>query len=61
MHHGDVSPEIAQGLLALKMRIATAKVPPSQLDETIHVAVWKRFQSCASNNRRRLDEPPSGN
>ena len=40
MHHGDVSPEIAQGLLALKKRIAAAKIPPSQLDETIHVAVW---------------------
>ena len=40
MHHGDVSPEIAQGLLALKKRIAAAKIPPSQLDETINVAVW---------------------
>ncbi len=39
MHHGDVSPEIAQGLLALKQRIAAAKIPPSQLDETIPVAV----------------------
>jgi hypothetical protein len=42
MHHGDVSPEIAQGLLALRKRIASAKVPPppSQLDESINVAVW---------------------
>ena len=40
MHHGDVSSEIAQGLLALKKRIAAAKIPPSQLDETINVAVW---------------------
>ena len=40
MHHGDVSPEIAAGLLALKKRIAAAKIPPSQLDETINVAVW---------------------
>ena len=40
MHHGDVSPEIAQGLLALKKRIAAAKIPPSELDETINVAVW---------------------
>ena len=40
MHHGDVSPEIVQGLLALKKRIAAAKIPPSQLDETINVAVW---------------------
>ncbi len=40
MHHGDVSPEIAQGLLTLRKRIAAAKVPPSKLDETINVAVW---------------------
>ena len=40
MHHGTVSPEIAQGLLALQQRIAAAKIPPSKLDETINVAVW---------------------
>lgn len=40
MHHGKVAPEIAQGLLALKKRIAAAQIPPSQLDETINVAVW---------------------
>lgn len=40
MHHGDVSPAIAQGLLALKKRIEAAKIPPSQLDQTINVAVW---------------------
>jgi len=40
MHHGDVSPEIAQGLLALKKRIDAAKIPSSKLDETINVAVW---------------------
>jgi hypothetical protein len=40
MHHGDVSPEIAQGLLALHKRIAAAKIPSSSLDETINVAVW---------------------
>ncbi len=40
MHHGDVSPEIAQGLLALKKRIDAAKIPPSKLDETINVAIW---------------------
>ena len=38
MHHGDVSPEIAQGLLALKKRIDAAKIPSSKLDQTIHVA-----------------------
>ena len=40
MHHGDVSPEIAQGLLALKKRIDAAKIPSSKLDQTIPVAVW---------------------
>lgn len=40
MHHGNVSPEIARGLLALKKRIVSAEIPPSKLDETINVAVW---------------------
>lgn len=40
MHHGAVSLQIAQGLLALKKRIAAAKIPPSKLDETINIAVW---------------------
>ncbi len=40
MHHGSVSPEIAAGLLALRKRIAAAKIPPSQLDESINIAVW---------------------
>jgi endonuclease/exonuclease/phosphatase family metal-dependent hydrolase len=40
MHHGPVSPEIAQGLLALRGRIEAARIPPSKLDESINVAVW---------------------
>src|SRR5829696_494248 len=40
MHHGDVSPDIAAGLLALRKRIAAAKIPSSQLDESINVAIW---------------------
>ena len=40
MPHGDVFPEIAQGLLVLKKRIDAAKIPSSKLDETINVAVW---------------------
>ena len=40
MHHGDVSPKIAAGLLALKKRIDAARIPPSQLDETVNVALW---------------------
>ena len=48
MHHGDVSPEIADGLLALKKRIEAAKIPPSKLDETINVAVWNIRELCQS-------------
>ena len=40
MHHGDVPPDIAAGLLALKKRIDAAKIQPSKLDESINVAVW---------------------
>jgi hypothetical protein len=40
MHHGNVSPDIAQGLIALKKRIEAAKIPSSKLDETINVAIW---------------------
>lgn len=40
MHHGDVSPDIAQGLLALKDCINEAQIPPSQLDQSINIAVW---------------------
>lgn len=40
MHHGNVSPAIAEGLLALKKRIGAAQIPPSQLDQTVNVAVW---------------------
>ena len=46
MHHGDVSPQIAQGLLALQKRITAAKIPPSKLDETINVAVWNIREFC---------------
>ena len=40
MHHGDVSPEIAAGLIELKKRIQAANIPPSKLDESINVAIW---------------------
>jgi endonuclease/exonuclease/phosphatase family metal-dependent hydrolase len=40
MHHGDVSSDIAAGLLALQKRIKAAKIPPSQLDQSINVAIW---------------------
>jgi hypothetical protein len=37
MHHGRVSPDIAKGLLAVRRRIAAAKIPSSKLDETINL------------------------
>ena len=40
MHHGKVSKDIARGLLALKERIAAAKIPSSKLDETLNIATW---------------------
>ncbi len=40
MHHGEVTPEVAQGLLKLKKRIKAAKIPPSKLDETANIAIW---------------------
>ena len=40
MHHGDIKPEIAEGLIALRKRIAAANIPPSMLDETINLAIW---------------------
>ncbi len=40
MHHGNISSQIAQGLIALKKRIDAAKIPASKLDETINVAIW---------------------
>jgi len=38
MNHGQVSKEIANGLKELRKRIAKAKLPPSQLDETLLMA-----------------------
>ena len=40
MNHGKVSKEIAAGLLALKTRIAAAKIPSSKIDETLNIATW---------------------
>ncbi|MBI5397137.1 MAG: endonuclease/exonuclease/phosphatase family protein [Verrucomicrobia bacterium] len=40
MNHGKVTPAIAKGLLALKERIKTAKIPSSKLDETLNIATW---------------------
>ena len=40
MNHGKVSKEIASGLLALRKRIAAAKIPSSKIDETLNIATW---------------------
>ena len=40
MNHGKVSKEIAAGLLALKRRIAAAKIPSSRIDESLNLATW---------------------
>ena len=60
MHHGNVCPESAQGLLALKKSIRAAKIPSSKLDQTIHVAVWNlrectRERTAETGNRYFLD------
>ncbi len=52
MHHGDVTPQIAQGLLALQARIKAAAIPPSQLDETLNFAVWNIREF---GNKKRTD------
>lgn len=41
MFHGDVSPDIAAGILELRQKAITpANIPPSKLDETINIASW---------------------
>jgi hypothetical protein len=40
MNHGNVPAYVAKGLLALKSRIAAAKIPPSKIDESLNVATW---------------------
>lgn len=40
MDHGNVSKEIAQGLLVLQKRIEKANIPSSKLDETLNIATW---------------------
>jgi endonuclease/exonuclease/phosphatase family metal-dependent hydrolase len=40
MHHGNVTPAIARGLLELQARIRQAAIPPSKLDETLNLATW---------------------
>ncbi len=41
MFHGDIGKDIAQGLLELNEKcIKPAKIPPSELDQTLNIATW---------------------
>ena len=40
MNHGNISSEIAKGLLALQKRIEAANIPSSKIDETLNIATW---------------------
>ena len=40
MFHGNISTQIAEGLLELQRRIASANIPSSKLDETLNLATW---------------------
>lgn len=40
MFHGKISFRIAEGLQELRTRIDAAKIPPSNLDETLNIATW---------------------
>lgn len=51
MHHGKISLEIAQGLQELRTRIERAKIPPSQLDDTIKIATWNIREFGRSRRR----------
>jgi len=40
MRHGDISPDVAQGIKVLRERIAKAGIPSSKLDESLNLATW---------------------
>jgi endonuclease/exonuclease/phosphatase family metal-dependent hydrolase len=40
MEHGNISKEIAKGLVELQARIKKADIPSSKLDETLNIATW---------------------
>lgn len=44
MDHGNVSKEIAKGLVELQARIKAAQIPSSKLDESLNVATWNICQ-----------------
>ncbi len=56
MFHGNVGPGIARGLKILRKRIEAAKIPPSQLDETLNLATWNIREFGRMRNRRRRSD-----
>ena len=40
MHYSDLKPHVAEGLIELRKRIDSVKIPPSKLDESLNVATW---------------------
>jgi exonuclease III len=56
MFHGKVSPQIAEGLKALKKRIEKAKIAPSQLDKTLNIATWNIREFGRRRKGRRRSE-----
>jgi endonuclease/exonuclease/phosphatase family metal-dependent hydrolase len=40
MDHGTLTKEVAEGLKVLRKRITDAKIPGSELDQTLNIATW---------------------
>jgi endonuclease/exonuclease/phosphatase family metal-dependent hydrolase len=40
MNHGEITPAIAKGLLELRSRIESGRIPSSKIDETLNIATW---------------------
>ena len=56
MFHGEVSPQIAEGLKSLQKRIEKAKIAPSQLDKTLNIATWNIREFGRRRKGRRRSE-----
>lgn len=52
MDHSSLSLDELKALKTLRRRIATAKVPPSKLDETINIATWNIRHWGAKKRKR---------
>ena len=40
MNHGSIDENTAKGLRLLRSRIEDARIPPTQLDESLKIATW---------------------